>query len=61
MSGTLTRGGPDAFIRAMLQHSKMMLAVKLKKNDALPELPFDLSQLDEALTEWRERCPLKEK
>jgi len=61
VSGTLTRGGPDAFIRAMLQHSKMTLAVKLKKKDALPDLSFDLARLDDALAEWREKCPLKDK
>ena len=61
VSGTLTRGGPDAFIRAMLQHSKMMLGVKLKKEDSLPDVAFDLAQLDDALVAWREKCPLKEK
>ena len=61
VSGTLTRGGPDAFIRAMLQHPKMTLAVKLKKKDVLPDLSFDLAQLDGALAAWQDRCPLKEK
>ena len=61
VSGTLTRGGPDAFIRAMLQHPKMTLAVKLKKKDVLPDLSFDLAKLDDALAQWREKCPLKDK
>ncbi|HEU0106071.1 MAG TPA: hypothetical protein VFT38_07860 [Vicinamibacteria bacterium] len=61
VSGTLTRGGPDAFIRAMLQHARMTLAVKLRKKDALPDLAFDLARLDDALAQWQEKCPIKEK
>jgi hypothetical protein len=61
VSGTFTRGGPDAFIRAMLQHPKMTLAVKLKKKDPLPDLSFDLARLDDALAAWLEKCPIKEK
>ena len=60
VSGTLTRGGPDAFIRAMLQHARMTLAVKLRKKDVLPDLAFDLARLDDALAQWREKCPIKE-
>jgi hypothetical protein len=39
----------------------MTLAVKLKKKDALPDLSFDLAKLDDALAQWREKCPLKDK
>ena len=49
----------DPFLRSLLEHSNMTVVLKPKGEAPMPPLSFDLAQLGEALSEWREACPIK--
>jgi hypothetical protein len=53
-------GNLDPFLRSLLGHSKVTLVLTPKGREPLPDVSFDLTQLDQALAEWREGCPIKE-
>src|SRR5688500_3718802 len=48
-------------VRSLLAHETASFVVKPKKKEPLPAVTFDLRNLQTALTEWVEACPIKEK
>jgi hypothetical protein len=54
-------GDSDKLVGRLLLHKTMSLVVQPDKADPLPEISFDLADLADALTSFKEQCPIKEK
>ena len=57
-SGFWSRG-TDGFVRSLLEHKTLTLALKPKKLPSPPDATFDLEGLESALKEWTQACTLK--